>query len=57
LLVASAGYRITGIGGLDSAGALIISAICFREGKEAFGKAGARSFACACGGSCKEEKT
>jgi divalent metal cation (Fe/Co/Zn/Cd) transporter len=52
LLVASAGYRLTGIGGLDSAGALIISAICFREGKEAFGKARARSFACACGGKC-----
>ena len=54
LLVASAGYRFTGIGGLDSAGAFIIGAICFREGKEAFEKARARSFACACGGKCKE---
>jgi divalent metal cation (Fe/Co/Zn/Cd) transporter len=56
LLAASAGYRFTGIGGLDSAGALVIGAICFREGKEAFEKARARSFACACGGACKEGK-
>jgi divalent metal cation (Fe/Co/Zn/Cd) transporter len=52
LLVASAGYRLTGIGWLDSAGALVIGVICFREGKEAFEKARARSFACACGGKC-----
>jgi divalent metal cation (Fe/Co/Zn/Cd) transporter len=56
LLAASAGYRFTGIGGLDSAGALIIGAICYREGKEAFEKASARSFACACGGKCTKEK-
>jgi divalent metal cation (Fe/Co/Zn/Cd) transporter len=56
LLAASAGYQFTGIGGLDSAGALIIGAICFREGKEAVEKARARSFACACGGKCEEEK-
>ncbi|OGW36192.1 MAG: hypothetical protein A2010_13790 [Nitrospirae bacterium GWD2_57_9] len=53
LLVASAGYRLTGIGGLDSLGALIIGGLCYREGKEAFEKARARSFACSCGGSCK----
>jgi divalent metal cation (Fe/Co/Zn/Cd) transporter len=55
LLAASAGYRLTGIGGLDSIGALVIGALCFREGKEAFGKARAGSFACTCDGSCKEE--
>jgi divalent metal cation (Fe/Co/Zn/Cd) transporter len=55
LLIASAGYRLTGIGGLDSAGALVIGALCYREGKEAFEKAKAGSFACACGGSCKED--
>ena len=54
LLIASAGYRLTGIGGLDSVGALIIGGLCFREGKEAFEKARAGSFACTCGGSCKE---
>ena len=56
LLVASAGYKLTNIGGLDSAGALVIGGLCFREGKEAFEKARAGSFACTCGGSCKEEE-
>jgi len=54
LLIASAGYELTGIGGLDSIGALVIGGLCFREGKEAFEIARAGSFACACGGSCKE---
>lgn len=53
LLVASAGYALTGIGGLDSIGALVIGVICFREGKEAFEKARTGNFACACGGSCE----
>ncbi len=55
LLAASAGYAITGIGGLDSVGALIIGGLCFREGREAFEKAATGSFACTCGGSCKED--
>lgn len=55
LLAASLGYELTGIGGLDSAGAIIIGGLCYREGKEAFEKAGAGSFACACGGNCKGE--
>jgi len=55
LLVASLGYRLTNIGGLDSAGALVIGGLCFREGKEAFEKAKAGSFACTCGGSCAAE--
>jgi divalent metal cation (Fe/Co/Zn/Cd) transporter len=54
LLIASAGYKLTGIGGLDSIGALVIAIICFREGKEAFEKAKMGSFACTCGGSCKD---
>jgi divalent metal cation (Fe/Co/Zn/Cd) transporter len=52
LLAASLGYRLTHIGGLDSIGALIIGALCYREGKESFEKAKAGSFACTCGGSC-----
>jgi divalent metal cation (Fe/Co/Zn/Cd) transporter len=55
LLAASAGYMFTAIGGLDSIGALVIGVLCFREGKEAFEKARAGSFACNCGGSCKVE--
>ena len=57
LLVASAGYRLTSIGGLDSVGALIIGGLCFREGREAFEKARGGSFACTCGGSCEEPVT
>jgi len=53
LLVASVGYELTGIGGLDAVGALIIAVLAFREGREAFQKAAAGSFACACGGSCE----
>ncbi|UCF90998.1 MAG: cation transporter [Desulfobacterales bacterium] len=46
LLLASGGYALTGIGGLDSFGALTIAVFAFREGKEAFAKA--RGKACAC---------
>jgi divalent metal cation (Fe/Co/Zn/Cd) transporter len=53
LLLASAGYRLTNIGWLDSIGALVIAGLCFREGSEAFEKAKTGSFACTCGGSCK----
>lgn len=38
LLLASAGYEITGIGGLDSIGAFAIAWFSFKEGKEAFEK-------------------
>lgn len=55
LLVASVGYKFTGIGGFDSVGTLVIAGLCLREGKEAFEKAKAGSFACACGGKCKGE--
>ena len=54
LLVASVGYKFTGIGGFDSAGTLVIAGLCWREGKEAFEKARAGSFACACGGVCEK---
>jgi divalent metal cation (Fe/Co/Zn/Cd) transporter len=51
LLLSSAGYELTGIGGVDSAGAVLIAWFSFREGREAFGKA--RGKACACAGTCK----
>ncbi|MEG8946368.1 cation transporter [Rosettibacter firmus] len=38
LLIASLGYEITGIGGLDSLGAFAIAWFSFKEGKEAFEK-------------------
>jgi divalent metal cation (Fe/Co/Zn/Cd) transporter len=52
LLVASAGYKLTGVGGFDSLGTFVIAGLCWREGNEAFEKAKAGSFACACGGQC-----
>ncbi len=55
LLIASAGYKITGIGGLDSIGAFIIGVLCYREGKEAFAKTRSGSFACTCGGECADQ--
>ncbi len=53
LLIASIGYELTHIGGIDSVGTFVIAGLCFREGKEAFEKAKAKSFACACGGACR----
>ena len=53
LLIASVGYELTHIGGIDSVGTFVIAGICFREGKEAIGKARAKSFVCACSGSCR----
>lgn len=55
LLIASVGYELTHIGGIDSVGTFVIAALCFREGREAFEKAKAKSFACRCGGDCRRE--
>lgn len=52
LLIASVGYEATHIGGMDALGTFVIAVLCVREGKEALEKAKARSFSCACGGSC-----
>ncbi len=48
LLVSSVGYELTGIGGVDSIGAVVIAWMAFREGREAFEKA--RGKACSCSG-------
>ena len=53
LLIASVGYELTHIGGIDSIGTFVIAGLCYREGKEAFVKAKIKSFACTCGGSCR----
>ncbi|GAB4486795.1 MAG: cation transporter [Thermodesulfovibrionales bacterium] len=52
LLLASVGYEATHIGGMDAVGTFVIAGLCVREGKEALGKAKAKSFACACSGAC-----
>jgi hypothetical protein len=50
LLVASAGYALTGIGYLDAVGSFLIAILSIREGREAFQKA--RGLSCSCTGSC-----
>ncbi len=55
LLIASVGFELTHIGGIDSVGTFVIAGLCFREGREAFEKAKAKSFTCACGGACKTD--
>ena len=52
LLLSSAGYALTGIGGLDSIGAIFIAALSFKEGRESFQKA--RGLSCSCQGNCHE---
>lgn len=47
LLLASTCYELTGIGGVDSLGAVLISFFAFKEGKESFEKAGGKT--CSCG--------
>lgn len=53
LLASSVGYELTGIGGIDSIGALGISWFALREGRESFQKA--RGQACGCAGPCTGE--
>ena len=46
LLLASMGYELTGIGGIDSIGAVLIAIYSFREGREAFEKSRGESCHC-----------
>ena len=39
LLLSSVGFELTGIGGIDSVGAILIAVFAFREGRESFEKA------------------
>ena len=51
LLVSSAAYEVTGIGGFDSIGAVGIALFSLKEGREAFEKAKGKP-ACSCQGKC-----
>jgi len=51
LLLASAGYELTGIGWLDSVGAILIAWFSFKEGRESFQKA-RNNFKCGCKDNC-----
>ena len=55
LMISSVGYELTGIGSLDAIGAILISWLTFREGREAFGKA--RGMNCLCSGSGNRKET
>jgi hypothetical protein len=50
LLAASLCYEITGLGGIDSLGSVIIAWLSYKEGREAFEKAGGAE--CNCGAKC-----
>jgi divalent metal cation (Fe/Co/Zn/Cd) transporter len=50
LLAASLGYAATGVRHIDTLGALVIAALAWREGREAFQKA--KGGSCGCGGGC-----
>ena len=51
LLIASAGYELTGLTIFDSAGAVLIAYFSYREGKEAFQKS--RGLSCCCNEDCE----
>ena len=51
LLVSSVGYEVTGIGAIDSIGAIGIAIFSYREGREAFGKSKG-NLTCSCQGKC-----
>lgn len=48
LLAASVGYELTGIGNLDSIGAILIAWLAWKEGRESFQKADGVSCGCCC---------
>ncbi len=52
LLISSIGYELTGIGMLDSLGAIGIAVLSIKEGREAFEKAKG-NLICSCKGGCK----
>jgi divalent metal cation (Fe/Co/Zn/Cd) transporter len=51
LLISSVGYEVTGIGMLDSIGAIGIAVLSYREGREAFEKSKG-NLTCSCQGNC-----
>lgn len=51
LLISSVGYEVTGIGMLDSIGAIGIAVLSYREGREAFEKSKS-NLTCGCQGDC-----
>jgi len=52
LMISSVGYELTGIGSLDSLGAMLIAWLTFSEGRESFAKAKGMNCSCSC--SCRK---
>jgi divalent metal cation (Fe/Co/Zn/Cd) transporter len=52
LLLSSGGYELTGNGGLDSIGAIFISGLSFKEGRESFQKS--KGLSCNCQDNCQK---
>ena len=50
LLLSSGGYEVTGIGGIDSIGAILIASLSLKEGHESFQKA--KGLSCSCRDNC-----
>lgn len=48
LMISSVGYELTGIASLDAFGAILISWLTFKEGRESFGKAKGMNCSCSC---------
>jgi divalent metal cation (Fe/Co/Zn/Cd) transporter len=55
LLIASLGYELTGIAGIDAIGALAIALLAWKEGREALEKA--KGLSCSCTGVCSGNRT
>ena len=53
LMISSVGYELTGIGSLDAFGAILISWLTFKEGRESFAKAKGMNCSCSCACSSK----
>ena len=56
LMISSAGYELTGIASLDAFGAMLISWLTFKEGRESFGKANGMNCSCSCNCNSKNIK-
>ena len=52
LLISSGGYELTGIGGIDSIGAIFIAGLSLKEGRESFQKA--KGLTCSCQDNCQK---
>ena len=48
LMISSIGYELTGFGSLDALGAIFISWLTFKEGRESFAKARGMNCSCSC---------